>query len=261
MEKTKIEYCDSSWNPVSGCYGQCSYCYACRTAERLKGCDVSPDGQADQEIIILKEHQHYTAKDGRKLKASYPYGFIPTLHEYRLNVPQTKNLGETVSVCSMGDLFGPWVPDEWILKVFDACKAAPGHRWLFLTKYPERYIALSEKGLLPEGDDFWYGSTVTDPHVMTAFCEDGKYRVYACVEPILETFEDADAVPFLAATLDWIILGAETGGRKEKVVPERKWIEGLVKAFQKAGKPVFMKDSMKPIWRDDILTELPWKPR
>jgi protein gp37 len=38
----------------------------------------------------------------------------------------------------MADLFGEWVPDEWIKEVFRACEEAPQHRYLFLTKNPER---------------------------------------------------------------------------------------------------------------------------
>lgn len=53
-------------------------------------------------------------------------------------------------------------------------------------------------------------------------------------------------------------LGAETGNRKDKVVPKREWIEGVVEQAKALGKPVFMKDSMKPIWGDDIITEFPW---
>ena len=50
----------------------------------------------------------------------------------------------------------------------------------------------------------------------------------------------------------------ETGNRKDKVVPKREWIEGVVEQAKALGKPVFMKDSMKPIWGDDIITEFPW---
>ena len=128
MEKSKIEWCDSTWNPISGCYHTCPYCYARGTANRFKGCDVSPDGTAPADIITLKERLTVTSKAGVVRNAAYPYGFTPTLHEYRLDDPKTKGFGKTVFVCSMADMFGEWVPDEWIEKVFAACKEAPGHR-------------------------------------------------------------------------------------------------------------------------------------
>lgn len=260
MEKTKIEWCDSSWNPVSGCYHTCPYCYARGTANRFKGCDDSPDGTAPDKVVALKERLKVTDAKGKTRNAAYPYGFTPTLHEYRLNDPATKGFGKTIFVCSMADLFGEWVPEEWIVKVFDACKAAPGHRYLFLTKNPERYWDLAKKGLLPKGDEYWYGSTVTDPYTEAFWAE--EYNTFISMEPILEPMGKADTdengkIP--ADYIDWIILGAETGNRKDKVVPERSWIEDIVQEFKDRGKPVFMKDSMIPIWGEEILTELPWE--
>ena len=139
--------------------------------------------------------------------------------------------------------------------MFDACKEAPGHRYLFLTKNPQRYIDLYNAGLLLEGDDYWYGSTVTDDE-MPMFYSD-EFHTFASMEPILGPFDkkvEREAVEYM----DWFILGAETGNRKDKVVPKREWIEAVVDYARSAGKPVFMKDSLKPIWGDDIITEFPW---
>ena len=35
--KTKIDWADATWNPVTGCLHGCEYCYARRIAERF-GC-------------------------------------------------------------------------------------------------------------------------------------------------------------------------------------------------------------------------------
>ena len=254
MEKTKIEWCDSSWNPVSGCYHTCPYCYARGTANRFKGCNDSPDGTAPDKVVALKERLQVTDSSGKTRNAAYPYGFTPTLHEYRLNDPATKGFGKTIFVCSMADLFGEWVPEEWIVKVFNACKAAPGHRYLFLTKNPKRYIQLAEKGLLPQGEEFWYGSTVTDPDTLFFWSDD--HNTFLSIEPILAPFLEGVGV---VDKVDWVILGAETGNRKGKVVPERSWIEHPVEVCQKNGIPIFMKDSMIPIWGADLITEFPWE--
>jgi protein gp37 len=40
----------------------------------------------------------------------------------------------------MGDLFGKWVPREWILKVTRAVCYNPNSYYLFLTKNPDRYF-------------------------------------------------------------------------------------------------------------------------
>ena len=35
MDKTKIDWCDSTWNPVTGCLHGCEYCYARGIAKRF----------------------------------------------------------------------------------------------------------------------------------------------------------------------------------------------------------------------------------
>ena len=37
MNKTKIDWCDSTWNPVTGCLHGCKYCYARGIANRFGG--------------------------------------------------------------------------------------------------------------------------------------------------------------------------------------------------------------------------------
>ena len=44
MQKSNIEWCDSTWNPVTGCKHGCEYCYARRIAARFGGYDSS-DGR------------------------------------------------------------------------------------------------------------------------------------------------------------------------------------------------------------------------
>ena len=157
-------------------------------------------------------------------------------------------------VCSTADLFGWWVPDEWITKVFDACKAAEGHRYLFLTKNPQRYVQLHDKGMLPELDTFWYGSTMDRP--MADVFKSNRHNTFVSMEPILEPFPYPSSPEALRD--NWIIMGAETGNRANKVVPERSWVEPYV-GFCKENKiPVFMKDSMRTVWGEDIITEFPW---
>lgn len=258
MEKTKIEWADSTWNPVTGCSHPCPYCYARKIANRLKGCDACPSGtpRDGSKVMVVTERLSATSKDGKSRNAAYPFGFTPTLHEYRLDDPMTKGFGETIFVCSMADLFGEWVPDEWIFKVFEACKSAAGHRYLFLTKNPSRYGRLAEAGLLPEGDAFWYGSTVTDPF-MPAFWSE-NYHTFVSIEPILQSFGMAERAGGIVDKTAWAIIGAESGNRKGKVVPEFEWIEGLVHAFHERGKPVFMKGSLEPIWGPQLVEERPW---
>lgn len=256
MNKTKIEWADSTWNPVTGCYHGCPYCYARTTARRFAGCDHPPKGSENLKIISLNERLTVTDGKGKIRNAMYPFGFKPTLHGYRINDPLRKGFGKTIFVCSMADLFGEWVPDEWIEEVFAACETAAGHRYLFLTKNPDRYIKLAQAGKLPTGEAFWYGSTTTGPDV-EAFWADG-YNTFVSIEPLLEPFGTHEN-GLITMKTDWAIVGAETGKRKEKVVPKREWVKEIVDAFHSAGKPVFMKDSLIPIVGEaGMVREFPW---
>lgn len=257
---TKIDWCDDSWNPVTGCNHGCQYCYARGIARRYEGYDA-PGGTGTTTKCPLKraelsEPLTVTWADGRTRKAPYPFGFMPTLHKYRLDIPAKWSEPRTIFVCSMADLFGNWVPLEWIQEVFEACRKAPQHRYLFLTKAPERYASLAELGQLPEEDNFWFGSTVT--HVKTPYFFSDRRNTFVSIEPMLERFH------YMAAAKKdelprWIIVGAETGNRKGKIVPEKEWVDEVARFAHGNGIPVFMKESLRAIMGEDFKQEYPWE--
>lgn len=261
MNKTKIEWCDMTWNPVTGCKQGCEYCYARRIAVRFMPFDLphlTEDG-------VLKGINDLTApvitvcKDGKERICAYPYGFEPTMHLYRLTAPARQPNPQTIFVCSMADLFGDWVPDSWIEAVFDACKKAPRHRYMFLTKNPKRYADLANAGKLPRRRDcpnFWYGTSVTKPGDK-AFTVGVTYNTFLSIEPLLEPLH-AGLGSFGGASL--IIIGAESGNRQEKVTPQREWVDNICEAAGITHAAVFMKDSLLPIvGAENMRRELPWE--
>lgn len=98
-----------TWNPVTGCRHNCKYCWARKLAETK-----------------LKHLQRYQA------------GFIPLLHPYEL-LKKFKPR-QFVFVCDMGDLFGAWVPTQWIAAVLFSISGSPDATFLLLTKNPERMV-------------------------------------------------------------------------------------------------------------------------
>ena len=84
MNKTKIDWCDSTWNPVTGCLHGCEYCYARGIANRFSS---HGDKWDDRKIHVLDE-KVYAPEEERS--EPYPYGFVPTLHRYRLNEYQNR---------------------------------------------------------------------------------------------------------------------------------------------------------------------------
>lgn len=265
--RTKIDWCDASWNPVTGCLHGCEYCYARRIAERFGAREIyDPECQCQRHLIErgmltgtgkpleLDYPWEQKNKDGSITNAAYPFGFEPTFHRYRLDEPKRWKKPRTIFVCSMADLFGDWVPDEWIEQVFEACEAAPQHRYLFLTKNPKRYVGLYRNGILRVRDSFWYGSTITganEPFFFSRVPDDNPHT-FCSIEPILEPVGAMQVMP------DWVIVGAETGNRKGKVVPQKEWIDEIAAECKRRRKPLFMKDSLRAIMTDDFRQQFPW---
>lgn len=214
-EKTKIDWCDATWNPTTCC---------------LHGYD--------------------------------PFAFESTFHRYKLDEPQHWKKPRTIFVCSMADLFGDWVPDEWIQEVFKACDAAPQHRYMFLTKNPKRYRELHELLPLhrrpPHVAELWFGMSYTgeSDYFHPRIC--GFANQFVSVEPLLKKPSLASCY-VLARYNDWVIIGAETGTHKDKIVPERSWIDKIVTECDKYETPVFMKESLRELMGDDFRQEYPWE--
>lgn len=245
MNKTKIDWCDSTWNPVTGCLHGCEYCYARGIADRFEGTD-SEIFNEEYRLYAKHELDKPLMLSGRK--APYPYGFAPTFHRYRLNDYISKK-GRNIFVCSMADLFGEWVPDNWIKEVFAACEKAPQHNYLFLTKNPGRYEKILNK-YMP--GNMWFGWTQTGPSEGINFVTHHSVKTFISIEPLLRPFER-----LYISGIEWAIIGAETGRRKAKVVPKREWIEQIVDDCRKSDIPVFMKSSLAEIWCEPLIQEFP----
>ena len=113
MSKSKIEWTESTWNPISGCTkisDGCKNCYAEKMANRLKAMGVK----------------------------GYENGFAVTLHPEKLSEPLQRKKPTMFFVCSMGDLFHEDVPFEFIDRVFAIIALTPHLTYQILTKRPER---------------------------------------------------------------------------------------------------------------------------
>ena len=191
FQATKIEWCTHTWNPVTGCYHDCDYCYARGQVQRFGGHYIAARGENDypavnaqhmafadfndgkgerwlyEPLMRCPNDEQIMTKAGILHKAPYPYGFIPTLHESRLGDPARHKRPAIVFVGSMCDLFGKWVPDEWIEQVFKACAESTWHRYIFLTKNPGRYYDVASIIIqIDEANDFTqepylFGATIT----------------------------------------------------------------------------------------------------
>lgn len=259
MNKSGIDYCEFSWNPVTGCEHECTYCYARKQGMRFGG-DIRINKNSGQlqrmpggSLWILEKP---FKNDGGKV-IPLPVGFEPTLHRYRLPMPGQKKKAANILVCSLADLFGDWVPDEWIAEVFDACAAAPWHNYMFLTKNPKRYPRQSVTAW--NFENAWFGTSITSTEDMVRATDlpEGFHR-FVCFEPLLGKIDAGELISIIK-TVDWVIIGAETGQSKTKTTPQQKWIEEIVNICGQNNIPVHLKASseISMVWGSDIIQERP----
>ena len=273
-----------TWNPITGCLHGCAYCYAGRIAKRFDGGGYGTErgmffakyrDDAFDPPYVLDSPQYRKTNSDWYEQAAYPFGFEPTFHRYRLHEPKLIKKPQTVFVGSMADILGDWVPGNWIHHVLNACIKAPQHRYLFLTKNPERYIAVDdylENGNAPHTDDYfdiWFGASAVNKEQL--------YRAYnspaewLSLEPLLEDISDAlMRCAMWMSALDksghtrwkWIVIGAETGNRKDKVKPNYQWVYSLVKIAERWNTPVFLKNNLIPTAGEQYVKahqQLPWE--
>jgi protein gp37 len=182
MNKTKIEWAKSTWNPITGCTkisSGCKNCYAERMAFRLKAM-----GQAN-----------------------YVNGFDVTTHENMLERPLHWRKPLMIFVNSMSDIFHEAIPFGFIEKVFNVMNRAYWHQFQVLTKRADNISKYN--GSLNWSDNIWMGVTVEENKF--------KFRIdhlrnsnakvkFLSLEPLIGPITDLDLTG-----IDWVIVGGESG--------------------------------------------------
>lgn len=263
---TRIDWADATWNPATGCLHGCEYCYARGIANRFGRKDDQEKMNHDLQNPLRRVYRDDIGVQHLGRKLAYPYGFDPTFHRYKLEEPQHWKKPRVIFVCSMADLFGEWVPDEWIRAVFEACSAAPQHRYIFLTKNPERYMSaypLYRSCIQRPSKAFeaWFGYTydgTSNQEIRKSLRRQYSLHQFISIEPMLHPIWE-DEINMIRSTCDWVIIGAETGNRKGKVKPDKRWIMKISDLCEMSDVPVFMKDSLREIVGSDFRQEYPWE--
>ena len=209
-DKSKIEWTDATWNPVTGCTKVspgCKNCYAERLATRL----------------LAMGNPRYT------------HGFEVTLHHDQITLPLRWKQPRKIFVNSMSDLFHEEVPDDFIFEAFEVMKNASWHLFQILTKRAERLAQLAPR--LPWPQNIWQGVSVEN--------EEYTWRInnlvnvpsavrFISVEPLLGPIRN---IPLKG--ISWVIVGGESGPRYRAV--EADWIRDLRNQCLRAGVPFFFK--------------------
>lgn len=221
-----IEWAQWSWNPVTGCEHNCPYCYARDIASRF-----------------------------------YEQKFAASIHPYRINIPQHENVPEealtdvsykNVFTCSMADLFGRWVPIEWIEWVMDSARRSPQWNFLFLTKFPQRIVELGE---LPV--NAWMGTSVDCQdrvaNAEKAFAKMTGGTKWLSIEPMLTPLKFKQLDLF-----DWVVIGGASESTQSPAwIPPMDWLVDLHKQARDAGCKIYYKTNLF-LPNELRIKEFPW---
>jgi protein gp37 len=217
-----VDWAKWTWNPITGCHHGCEYCYA--------------------RDIALSE----------KMKSVYLTGFEPTFHPERLQAPSNTTpkgvygqKDKNVFVCSMADLFGKWVPLEWIQQVMDAMIANPQWTYLCLTKFPQRLKEINDLyGGFP--DHVWVGTSI-DNQARVGLAErcfkeiSAKVKWLSC-EPLIVPLRFEDLTGF-----DWVVIGGQSAQNGlPSFTPPLEWVGHVYDVAKRDGCKVFCKTENMP---------------
>ena len=235
--KNKIGWCNTTWNPVWGCKNHCEYCYARAIAKRFwkRMWMIEANHQ-------WKEHPNW-AWTGDHLEGLKD--FKPTF----LNAQFEKKLPkkpQRIFVGSMSEI--AYWEKEWIERVLNKIREYPQHIFQFLTQDSDIYFGKYDFPI-----NCWLGTTITrTPQkgcikytTEKAFNLNKNNLLFISFEPLLERIKPNFKV-------DWVIIGAETGNRKNKVIPNLDWVLEIVRYCEHHKIPVYIKDNLVRYYHDCI---------
>lgn len=175
----------------------------------------------------------------RAMSKRFGGDFKPRFHAERLGQPQERKKPSKIFVCSMGELFGWWISEDWIRSVLSVIRQCDQHTFQILTKNPAHLQHFN-----PWPDNCWVGFSATDQRMMNEGIEymrdvQAAVRFVSC-EPMLGSIR----LRGLAAKeiLHWLIIGAQTG--PHAITPPSEFINNLITDSKRHGIPVFLKSNL-----------------
>jgi protein gp37 len=143
-------------------------------------------------------------------------------------------------VASMTDVFGDWMPEEWIFEFLDAMLAAPEQTFQILTKRPEimhekvwKWVKLRNLFLAPENIQF--GASIENRECLARlpWLKGIPGLRFLSLEPLLEE------LTLDISRIHWVIVGGESGTKARPCNVE--WIRSIISQCRTAGVPCFVK--------------------
>jgi len=196
---------------------------------------------------------YYTSKLVDTLDPFYPRFWEDRLMAGDAFLKSTKKaLG--IFPCDMSDWCGIGIPESWSNRIIEMARRYPQHRFYLLTKQPQNLIKWS-----PFPDNCQVGVTVCNDKMLDVAVdklEDIQAQTkFISFEPLLHRLTLSLDYALYYSGISWLIIGAQTKPYKP---PEISWVQEIVRAADKAGIPVFLKDNLKPLLENEPLNTLYW---
>ena len=208
-DKSKIEWTEATWNPITGCSKVspgCAHCYAETFAERFRGVPGHP----------------------------YQQGFDLKLWPERLRLPHLWREPRRIFVNSMSDIFHEDVPTDFVLKVFETMRQASHHEFQVLTKRSSRLRQLASQ--INWSDNIWMGVSVENQRwadrIDDLRATPAAVKFLSC-EPLLGPLR------LNLKGIDWVIVGGESGPHARRM--RSGWACSIRDQCRDAGVPFFFK--------------------
>lgn len=212
MNKSNIEWTETTWNPTTGCTkisAGCKNCYASVMAKRL---------------MAMGQHK-------------YRNGFEVTEHPDELMRPYLWKKPTTVFVNSMSDLLHDDVSINFIRDVFKVMNDLPQHQFQVLTKRSENLRNYDERGLLSWSSNIWMGVSVEDGKVLHRIDDLRATRAhikFLSIEPLIGPLPNLNL-----DGIDWVIVGGESGFKARPMKEE--WVQDILEQCENAKVAFFFK--------------------
>ena len=231
--QTKIEWCDATWNCVTGCTKiseGCKNCYAEDMARRFWG---------NQYVTELRDNGDTRVRRFSDVR----------VHRDRLDIPRHWRKPRRIMVPSMGDLFHRGVSENFIGKVWQTMMDCPQHTFMVLTKRQRRARSLIAKAR----DNIWIGVSAENQQRWDERIPDlvriPAARRFVSIEPCLGLMDLHlnGTIPkewkigyrHIEDLIDMIIVGGETGSKARRMNP--MWARNIRNQCLDAGIPFFFK--------------------
>jgi protein gp37 len=160
---------------------------------------------------------------------------------------------------SMWDWNANGVLDEWIKPQIAKMVECKQHTFQILSKRPIKYSRFT----YPQ--NVWLGTSLCDWRDQYVINDLNKAvpnnLKFLSIEPIHGHINFwFGSIKKKYDGIEWVIIGAETGNQKNKVIPQKAWVDPIIENCRVEGIPIFIKNSLIELWGEAYrIQEFPLK--